>query len=181
MDPTVNFCSHCGARISLEIPAGDNRVRHVCHACDTIHYSNPRMVVGSLPVWEDKVLLCRRAIEPRRGFWTLPSGFMENGETLGQAATRETIEEACAHIELHELLSLVSVAHINQIHAIFRASLLTTEFGAGDETLEVRLFAEAEVPWKEIAFRSVRLALSDFFADRRRHRFDLHIHDLAPE
>ena len=138
MDPVINYCSHCGAGVSLQVPPGDSLARHVCARCGTIHYQNPKLVVGSLPVWQDKILLCRRAIEPRHGKWTLPAGFMENHETLPQAALRETIEEACAQVELGEMYTLISVPHISQVHVIYRARLLDLDFAPGIETLELR-------------------------------------------
>ncbi|MBP9713016.1 MAG: NUDIX hydrolase [Sterolibacterium sp.] len=176
----MRFCSSCGAPVVWRIPAGDNVVRAVCDACDTIHYQNPKLVVGSLPVWEDKVLLCRRAIEPRRGYWTLPAGFMENGESLPEAAARETREEACAHIKLDEIYTLISVPHISQVHVIFRARLLDLNFAAGVETLEVGMFTEAQMPWDEIAFRTVAMTLRHFFADRNAGHFGFHRAELSP-
>ena len=174
MDPVINFCSQCSAAVSLQVPPGDTLERHVCLSCGTIHYQNPKLVVGSLPEWEDKVLLCRRAIEPRVGLWTLPAGFMENNETLAEAALRETTEEACARIEIGEMFTLISVPHISQVHAIYRARLLDLDFSPGIETLEVGLFAEHEIPWQEIAFRTIAMTLRHYFADRRAGRFSFH-------
>jgi ADP-ribose pyrophosphatase YjhB (NUDIX family) len=180
MDPAINFCPTCGTPISFRIPAGDSLPRHVCDACGAIHYRNPRLVVGTLPVWADQVLLCRRAIEPRHGKWTLPAGFMENGETVAQAALRETREEANAHIDLGEMFTLISVPHINQVHVIFGAKLIDLEFSAGEETLEVRLFQEHEIPWDDIAFRTIAITLRHYFDDRRAGTFRFHATDLAP-
>lgn len=180
MDPVINYCSVCGAPARQRIPEGDALLRAVCDACGTIHYQNPKLVVGSLPVWNGKVLLCRRAIEPRMGLWTLPAGFMEKNETLPEAAIRETREEACAVIELGDLLTLISVPHISQVHAIFQARLLNPDFAAGTETLEVALFAEEEIPWDEIAFRTIALSLRHFFADRKRGTFEVHTAELPP-
>ncbi len=180
MDPVINYCSHCGAGVSLQVPPGDSLARHVCARCGTIHYQNPKLVVGSLPVWQDKILLCRRAIEPRHGKWTLPAGFMENHETLPQAALRETIEEACAQVELGEMYTLISVPHISQVHVIYRARLLDLDFAPGIETLELGLFAEDEIPWQEIAFRTIALTLRHFFADRRAGNFGFHTGELPP-
>ncbi len=174
MDPALIFCSACGARLAHRVPPGDSLSRGVCDACGVIHYRNPRLVVGALPVWENKVLLCRRAIEPRRDKWTLPAGFMENGESVEEAAIRETLEEACARIELDELFSMISVPYIHQVHVVFRARLLDLDFAAGEESLEVRLFAENEIPWQEIAFRTIKRSLKYFFADRRQGTFTLH-------
>ncbi|MBS1209953.1 MAG: hypothetical protein H6R19_2351 [Proteobacteria bacterium] len=163
----MRYCSACGAEVSLCIPAGDQRPRHVCAACGSIHYLNPKLVVGALPVWEDKILLCRRAIEPRLGFWTLPAGFMEVGESTGEAAMRETLEEACARIELDEMYTLVNIPHISQVHILYRARLLDLDFAAGEESLETRLFTEPEIPWNELAFRSISLTIRHYFNDRR--------------
>ena len=180
MDPAINYCSHCGAPVSLRIPPGDTLLRAVCDACGTIHYQNPKLVVGSLPEWEDKVLLCRRAIEPRQGMWTLPAGFMENYETMPEAATRETIEEACASIELGAMYTMISVPHICQVHAIYRARLLSLDFAPGIETLEVALLAEHEIPWEEIAFRTIAMTLRHYYADRKSGQFGFHTAELRP-
>jgi len=174
----MNYCSHCGAPVRLGIPAGDNRARYVCTACGRIHYENPRLVVGCLPLWEDRVLLCRRAIEPRYGLWTLPAGFMENNETAREGAMRETLEEAGARVEIIDLFSLISVPDINQVYLLFRARLLDLDFAPGEESLEVGLFSEAEIPWREIAFRTVSTTLEHYFADRRQGHFSLHQGDI---
>jgi ADP-ribose pyrophosphatase YjhB (NUDIX family) len=171
----MNFCSQCGARVSLKIPAGDSLPRFVCEACDTIHYQNPKMVVGCIPEWEDRILLCRRAIEPRRGYWTVPAGFMENGETTMQGAARETLEEAQARVELLHLYAMYNIPHISQVYLLFRARLLDLDFGAGEESLEVRLFGEHDIPWPEIAFATVRNTLSHYFEDRQRGTYGMHI------
>lgn len=181
MLPAINFCSHCGAPVSRRVPSGDTLPRDICDACGTIHYQNPKLVVGSLPEWEDKVLLCRRAIEPRLGMWTLPAGFMENDETLPEAAARETIEEAHAQVEIGAMYSLISVPHISQVHAIFRARLLTLDFSPGIETLEVALLSENEIPWKEIAFRTIAVTLRHYYADRKSGCFGFHTSELRPE
>lgn len=178
MDPEINYCSACGSRVSLRVPEGDRLARHVCERCGAIHYRNPRLVVGALPVWENRVLLCRRAIEPRYGKWTLPAGFMENGETIAEAAVRETHEEANARIELDEMYTVISVPQVSQVHVVYRARLLDTEFSAGEETLETRLFAEDEIPWEEIAFRTISMTLRHFFEDRRLGLFRFHAADL---
>ena len=176
----MNFCSRCGAKISVRIPPGDSLPRHVCDACATIHYRNPLMVVGSIPEWEDRILLCKRAIEPRAGLWTLPAGFMELGETLAQPALRETLEEARARIELAEVLTLLSVPHVNQVHIFYRARLLDLEFGPGAESLEVALFRESEIPWKELAFRTISATMRHYFADRRNGPYRLHADEILP-
>jgi ADP-ribose pyrophosphatase YjhB (NUDIX family) len=179
-DIPVNFCSKCGARVALRVPPGDTFPRHVCDACGTIHYRNPLMVVGTIPEWEDRILLCKRAIEPRSGLWTLPAGFMELGETTAQAAMRETLEEAKARIELGDAFTLLSVPHVDQVHLFYRARLLDTDFGAGEESLEVALFREDEIPWKEIAFRTISTTLRHFYADRREGRFHMHAGEILP-
>ena len=166
-NPGPSYCRNCGQGVELCIPPGDSLPRQCCNHCGTIHYDNPKMVLGTLPVWEDKVLLCRRAIEPRYGLWTLPAGFMENNETTAQGAQRETDEEAGAQIELLDLYTLISVPHISQIHGFYRARLLSTALNPGEETLEARLFSEAEIPWDELAFRTVKQTLQHYFADRK--------------
>jgi ADP-ribose pyrophosphatase YjhB (NUDIX family) len=150
----------------------------VCSDCGTIHYQNPKMVVGCIPEWEDKVLLCRRAIEPKHGLWTLPAGFMENGETTLEGAARETWEEAGARIEMGGLYTLYNLPHINQVYLMFRARLLDLDFKPGIESLETRLFTEAEIPWDEIAFRTVRTTLEQYFDDRRNGTFSFHFGDI---
>jgi ADP-ribose pyrophosphatase YjhB (NUDIX family) len=162
----MKFCSQCGNPVIQRIPEGDSRLRFVCEQCQTIHYQNPNIVAGCLPVWGTQVLLCRRAIEPRLGFWTLPAGFMENGETVEQAARRETVEEACATLRDLNLYMLIDVPHISQVHVFFRAALVDLDFAAGVESLEVRLFEEADIPWSELAFPTVSRALECYFADR---------------
>ncbi len=176
----MKFCSACGSTVELRIPHDDSRLRHVCTQCDTIHYENPKLVVGSIPVWEDKILLCKRAIEPRYGLWTLPGGFMENGESTGAAAIRETLEEANARVEIDELYSMYSLPYINQVHLFFRARLLDLDFSPGVESLEVRLFSEAEIPWEELAFRPVFFSLEHYFAERKTGKFKLLVGELDP-
>lgn len=178
MDPAINYCSTCGARVSLRIPPGDRLPRYVCDTCGAVHYRNPRMVVGALAVWEDRILLCRRAIEPRYGMWTLPAGFMENDETVGEAALRETREEANACIELGDMFTVISVPHVSQVHVVYRARLLDLDFSAGEETLEARLFAENEIPWEAIAFRTITMTLRHYFEDRRTGVFQFHTGDV---
>jgi len=163
----MNYCSKCGAPVALTIPSGDTRPRHVCTCCSTIHYQNPKLVAGAIPEWEGRILLCRRAIEPRHGKWTLPAGFMEIQETTAEAAVRETLEEACARIEIGEAFTLIDVPSISQVHIFYRARLLDTDFRPGEESLETALFSEADIPWDEIAFRTVSLTLRHYFADRR--------------
>lgn len=174
----INYCPSCGSAVELRCPDDDNRPRHICTACGTIHYQNPNMVIGAIPEWEDKILLCRRAIEPRHGLWTLPGGFMENGESTTEAAIRETLEEANARIEIGDLYSMYSLPYINQVHLLFRARLLDLDFGPGPESLEVRLFAENEIPWDEIAFRPIKYSLEHYFTDRLKNHFSFHIGTL---
>jgi ADP-ribose pyrophosphatase YjhB (NUDIX family) len=176
----MNYCSHCGARVELRVPEGDTLPRHVCTSCGTIHYENPKMVVGCIPEWENRILLCRRAIEPRRGLWTLPAGFMENAETTAEGAQRETLEEANARVEILGLYALFNIPHINQVYMLFRARLLDLDFSAGAESLETRLFDEEEIPWNEIAFITVRRTLHHYFDDRRRGEFQFHIGTIEP-
>ena len=178
--PFAHFCSVCGHAIVRRVPAGDNRERDCCDHCGAIHYVNPRPVVGTIPVWQERVLLCKRAIEPRYGYWTLPAGFMEVGETTAEGAIRETLEEAGARIELGPLFSMIDVPHVEQVHIFFRARLLGPEFDVGHETLEARLFTEAEVPWHDLAFRTVSTTLHLYFEDRARGSFGTHTPRLPP-
>ena len=171
----MKYCSHCGASVALKIPPGDNLPRFICERCGTVHYQNPNVVVGCVPVWQDKVLLCKRAIEPRSGYWTIPAGFLENRETLQEAAIRETREEALAAVDLGPLLAVINVAHASQIHMMFRARLVEERFGAGEETLEAALYDEAGIPWSLIAFPSVRFALERFFSDRNAGIEEVHV------
>lgn len=176
----MKFCPECGAPVEVKTPSDDNRPRHVCTSCSIIHYHNPKLVIGSIPEWDDgRILLCRRAIEPRHGLWTLPAGFMENGETTADAAIRETLEEANARIQLGELYSMVNLPHINQVHLLFRARLLDLDFSPGAESIEVKLFEEGEVPWELLAFRPVHLSLTHYFSDRKSGHFQFRISDLA--
>ncbi|MCY4211398.1 MAG: NUDIX hydrolase [Gammaproteobacteria bacterium] len=170
----MNYCSSCGARVALQIPPGDNRPRHVCVACGMVHYQNPKIVAGCIPVWEDKVLLCKRAIEPRHGYWTLPAGFMELDETCQEAALRETLEEANARVEIINLFAMFSLPHVSQVYLMFNANLMDLDFAAGDESLEVALFTRDEIPWEELAFTTIRYSLKFFFADRDDNQQRLH-------
>ena len=175
----IKHCRQCGGAVENRIPDdGDTKPRAVCPACHTIHYVNPLNVVGTIPVWEDKVLLCKRNIEPRKGKWTLPAGFMELGETTAEGAARETVEEAGAQFEMQALFSLINVARVGQVHLFYRATLLSPEFAPGTETQEALLFDEADIPWDEIAFRTVKETLEYFFADRRAGQFGFHVLDI---
>ena len=162
----MNFCSNCGAKLQFRIPPGDHLPRHVCDACGVIHYQNPKLVVGCVPEHEGRILLCKRAIEPRSGFWTVPAGFMENNETLQQAAARESYEEALAKVEIGSLLAVVHVLRAHQVHVFFRAKLPTPEFGAGPESLEVHLVEPKDIPWADIAFPSTEFTLRRYLEDR---------------
>lgn len=164
----MKFCSNCGQPVALRTPAGDHLPRHICDGCGVVHYQNPKLVVGCVPEYEGRILLCRRAIEPRLGYWTIPAGFMENNETTQDGARRESQEEALADVEIGSLLAVVHVLHADQVHVMFRARLPERRFGVGAETLEVALVSEDEVPWQDIAFRSVDFALRKYFDDRRR-------------
>ena len=175
----MNFCSNCGQPVQIRVPAGDQMPRAVCGNCGIVHYENPRVVVGCVPEWQGRILLCRRAIEPRRGFWTAPAGFLEIGESLHTAAVRETAEEALAQVEIGSLLSVVNVLHAAQVHVMFRAKMRDAQHAAGVESLETGLFAEAGIPWGEIAFASVRFSLERYFEDRRRGTEGLHFHDIV--
>lgn len=176
----MNFCSQCGDKVRFAIPEGDDRPRYLCEVCGTIHYQNPRIVAGTLPVCGSKVLLCKRAIAPRKGYWTLPAGYMENAESTQQAASRETREEACAEVKLANLYTLIDLPHINQVYMIFRAELIGG-FSAGPESLEVALFEEHEIPWDELAFMTIERTLRHFYADRPFNEFPLHISMVTPE
>lgn len=160
-------------------PADDLRERAVCPACNTVHYENPLPVVGTLPVWGSQVLLCRRNIEPRHGFWTLPGGFLELGETSAQGALRETHEESGAHIELQGLYTVLNVARVGQLHLYYRAQMINTHLAPGPETIEARLFEEHDIPWHELAFETVSTTLRQFFADRPHGVFPVYCADLA--
>lgn len=175
----MKYCSDCGNPVSLKIPSGDTRERHVCDHCGTIHYQNPRIIAGTLPIVGDKVLLCRRAIEPRLGFWTLPAGFMENGETTQEAAARETIEEADARVDIQGLYMVFNLPQISQVYIFFRADVIDGEFGVGVESLETRLFEEHEIPWNELAFPTIGRALKYYFADRQSGDFPVRVEDIT--
>ena len=171
----MNFCSHCGQPVTIRVPDGDHRPRHVCTGCGAVHYQNPKIVAGCVPEHDGRILLCRRAIEPRLGYWTIPAGFMENGETTQDAARRDSLEEAQAEVEIGSLLAVVHVLHADQVHVMFRARLPQPAFGVSAESLEVMLCDEAEIPWHDMAFRSVDFALRRYFEDRHegieRHHF----------
>jgi ADP-ribose pyrophosphatase YjhB (NUDIX family) len=176
----MKFCSACGSgEVAQRVPQGDHIARYVCGACGTVHYQNPKIVVGCLPEWEDRVLLCRRAIEPRHGLWTLPAGFLENGETVTAGAVRETLEEANARVDVGDLYTMISLPQIGQVYVMFRARLLDVDFGPGPESLEVRLFAEEGIPWDRIAFRTIGRTLRNYFLDRKLGGFPVHVSTLV--
>lgn len=175
---SIKHCKACGGEAPYSIPPDDNRERAICKVCGTIHYENPINVVGTVPVWNDKVLLCRRNIEPRYGLWTLPAGFMELGETTEEGAIRETEEEAGARIDVNGLFTVLNVVKVGQVHLFYRATLRDTDFAPGPETIEAQLFREDEVPWDELAFRTVRETLLRYFEDRKRGEFGVHCADI---
>jgi ADP-ribose pyrophosphatase YjhB (NUDIX family) len=176
----MNFCSKCGAPVTRRVPPGDNALRWVCDKCGTIHYENPKMIVGCVAEWDGRILLCKRAIEPRYGLWTVPAGFLENGETTADGAKRETLEEANARVEITALFSLYNLPHINQVYLLFRGRLLDADVSAGAETLELRLFDEADIPWNELAFATVRNTLNHYLADRSAGHFGFHMGTISP-
>jgi len=176
----MNFCSHCGGPVNRQIPAGDDRPRFVCQKCHTIHYQNPRMVVGTVPEREGRILLCRRAIAPRVGLWTLPAGYLENGETMMDGARRETREEASVELQALTPFALFDLPFINQIYLMFRGPLKSSDWSPGKESLEVRLFAEEDIPWAELAFAVIRETLEHYCRDRSQGKFRLHTGAIAP-
>ncbi len=171
----IRHCRNCGTAVVYRLPDdGDTKLRAVCPACHTVHYENPLNVVGTVPHLDDRVLLCKRNIEPRKGKWTLPAGFMELDETTAGGAERETDEEAGAQIAMGPLFSVINVAAVGQVHFFYRAQLLSDRFDPGHETMEARLFTEEEIPWDEIAFRTVRDTLQLYFADRKNGMYGMH-------
>ncbi len=176
----IKHCKNCGAAVVYRLPDdGDTKQRAVCPACHTVHYENPLNVVGTVPHFGDRVLLCKRNIEPRFGKWTLPAGFMELDETLAEGAARETVEEAGAQFEMQSLFSILNVARVGQVHMFYRARLTSDQFDPGTETIEARLFLESEIPWSEIAFRTVKETLERYFADQRAGAFSIHTVDIT--
>jgi len=175
----MKFCNSCAGDLVSRIPDGDNRERHVCARCGTIHYQNPKIVTGCIPEYEDRLLLCRRAIAPRYGYWTLPAGFLENGETTHEGAVRETLEEASARVAITSLFATFNLPHIDQVYMLFRARLLDLDFGPGEESLEVDLFREEEIPWNQLAFPVIAETLKLYFADRANDGFGSHMGDIV--
>lgn len=177
----MKFCSHCGSdQLRYDIPEGDNRPRYWCPACRQVHYQNPKIVVGAVPLWEDRILLCKRAIEPRKGYWTLPAGFMENGETLQEGAARETWEEACATVEIGDLYTVFNLPHIYQVYMFFLGRLVDGKYGVGEESAEVGLFALDRIPWDELAFPTIGRTLKFFLDDRASGTYPIRVQDIAP-
>lgn len=176
----INFCSNCAQPLSYGTAPGDDRERYFCDSCGTIAYQNPRMVVGTLPEHDGRILMCRRAIEPCRGLWTLPAGYLENGETVTAGAIRETREEACAESRDLSAYTLLSIPHISQIYLIFRARLANASFGPGPESLDVRLFAPGDIPWDQLAFRAIQATLKHYVKDLKQGIFNFHVGEIAP-
>jgi len=174
----MKFCTSCGHSVVLQVPEGDDRERFVCSQCELIHYSNPRVIVGCVPFYEGKVLLCKRAIEPRKNYWTLPAGFMENGETTPEGAARETWEEACARVSNLELYRVFDVPAISQVYMFYRCDLDKGEFGVGPESLETDLYLEKDIPWHEIAFPVVHQTLKSFFLDVAKNHFPVRVSSI---
>jgi len=177
----VNYCSACGEKVSLVVPEGDNRQRFVCGSCEMIHYENPKIVTGCIAEWQDKILLCKRAIEPRHGLWTLPAGFMENAETNLQGAARETAEEANAKVDNMKLFCVFSIAHINQVYTMYRGDLVEGLASPGSESLEVELVTEEEVPWQNIAFQVISETLKLYYQDKKKDNFVMHYGDIIKQ
>ncbi len=175
----MSFCSRCGHPTVSKVPLGDHQVREVCTSCHTIHYVNPKVICGALAIWENKVLLCRRAIEPRYGLWTLPAGYMELFETMEEGAARETREEAEAEVKIEQLYCMYNIPRIGQIYVLFKAHLIEGRFGAGEETIECKLFEEHEIPWNDLAFPSVKCTLEHYFQDRQHNVFPMHLETLG--
>lgn len=177
----MRFCSQCGHTVELRIPVVDDRERHVCVKCEMIHYQNPRVIVGCLPVSGERILLCKRAIEPRLGFWTLPAGFLENGETTLAGAQRETWEEAHAQVANTHLYRIFDLPHINQIYMFYRGDLIDNRYGPGTESLEVELFSAHEIPWQQLAFPVVVETLREYLEDAKRGEFPVRASGLSPD
>ena len=174
----MNYCCNCGDTVKLGTPSGDDRPRYLCESCGTIHYENPKVVVGCIPEMDGKILLCRRAIEPRSGKWTLPAGYLENGETVAQGARRETLEEAGARIEILAPYALFNICYVNQVYLMFRARMIDAHIKAGSESSAVRFFSESDIPWDQIAFTVIEETLRQYFKDRPTGLFPFHIGNI---
>ena len=177
----INFCSCCGAPMEKKIPPDDDHPRYVCTRCTHVHYENPKMVVGCIPIFKDQILMCKRNIEPRKGKWTLPAGYLENKESVQDGALRETLEETRAHVKIIDTYRLFNIVFVDQIYLIFRAQMGDDHFGPTSESTEVRLFKETDIPWDEIAFEVIRQTLVDFFQDRKQGAYPFKIKDLKPD
>ena len=177
---TIQYCNQCGNKVVRKIPPGETLVRAVCVSCRTVHYQNPKVVAGCIPEWNDQILLCRRAIEPRKGLWTFPAGFMEMGESVEEAAARETLEEAQANVHIHSLYGMYSLRHVSQVYVVFRGTLHQPEFSPGEESLEVQLMTIQQIPWESLAFPIIREALTHYVEDRQRGIFEVHVGTVSP-
>ena len=178
--PLINFCSQCGSKVTCKIPQGEVLPRAVCVSCETIHYQNPKVVAACLPEWEEQILLCRRAIEPRLGLWTFPAGFMELGESTEEAAARETLEEANADVEIRSLFGVYSLPHVSQVYIVFRGKMRRREFGAGDESLEVKLLSLNAIPWELLAFPVIQRTLTHYVQDQQQGTTTVHHETVLP-
>jgi len=174
----MKYCSSCGSKVELKVPQDDHLHRYCCTNCDAIHYQNPNIVTGTIPIMKDRILLCKRAIHPRPGMWTLPAGFLENGETIGQGAFRETLEETNTEVKMGNLYAIFNIPQISQVYMLFFAEVLREDFGETPESLEVKLFKEEEIPWQELAFPFVPIVLKNYFADRKVNKFDLKVETI---
>ena len=174
----MKYCSSCGNEVEFKIPPDDNLPRYCCKSCNDIHYQNPKIVTGTLPIKEGRILLCKRAIHPRQGLWTLPAGFLENGETIEQGAFRETLEETSTEVKMNHLYAIFNIPQISQIYMLFLAEVLAEDFGPTSESLEVRLFQEDNIPWEELAFPFVPLVLKHYLSDKKNNQFDLRIETI---
>jgi ADP-ribose pyrophosphatase YjhB (NUDIX family) len=177
----IVYCSICGDRMEVRIPDDDDHVRPVCGRCGHVHYENPKLVVGCIPVLGERVLLCKRNIAPQKGKWTLPAGYLENGESVQDGAIRETLEETRSEVEIIAPYRMFNLVFVHQIYFMFRAKLLDENFGPTKESTAVRLFCEADIPWEDIAFASIRQTLKDFFHDRPKQTYPFEIKDIAPQ
>lgn len=173
------YCPMCGARLQVICPDGDQRCRDVCLQCGYVHYANPLLVVGTVPIWQGRVLLCRRAIEPRKGYWTLPGGFMELNESTAQGAFRETQEETGAHIQMESLFTMVDVPQAGQVHLFYLASLKDLDWSPGEETLEQRLFKPEDIPWNDLSFTTVKSTLAHWVNDVKLGQLEFHRYTLS--
>ncbi len=175
----MKYCTACGAHLMTAIPSGDTMPRFVCERCHTVHYENPKIVVGCIPEWNHRILLCKRAIEPRSGLWTFPAGFMEKDETLEEAAARETLEEAKAEVEISRLYAIFSLPQVNQVYVVFRGTMKNADCGAGVESLEVELVERENIPWSQLAFRVIHETLERYCRDGDHHHDPVHVGTIS--